>query len=96
VIDQETLAKAYRRLFLTDDGEIVLTDLAEACYGYKNMIDFQRSERVYYNEGLRNAYLHILDMVGINDVREITRALRNCRITGDVAQATAEFEGGNE
>ena len=51
--NDEALNRIYMRVFSTDDGRLVLKDLANRCYANAPTID----ERT---EGMRNAYLSIV------------------------------------
>lgn len=87
----ETLQAAYRRVFLNKDGAIVLTDLASACYAFANMVDFSRPDRVYYNEGLRNVFLMILERMGISTISNIINAIQQAKLDDDYLDMQTHF-----
>lgn len=54
-------ARAYKRLFQTDDGKIVLEDLEVYCGFYKPSVSEQSPNtlQTHFNEGKRRVYLRI-------------------------------------
>ena len=55
------LAQAYRRLFMTDDGKVILEDLEGFCGLYRPSVSEQspNSLQTHFNEGKRRVYLRI-------------------------------------
>lgn len=51
---------AYRRVFSTEDGKIVLNDLMKACFIMRSTVG-NSSDETSYNEGQRNVVLRILE-----------------------------------
>ena len=58
------LAKCYKRMSQTDDGKKIMADL-ESVLGFKRTsIDgCWDANRTFYHEGMRNAYLYILQKI---------------------------------
>jgi DNA/RNA-binding domain of Phe-tRNA-synthetase-like protein len=51
---------AYRRLFSTEDGQIVLKDLARSCFMNRSVIGKDAND-TYFNEGARSVILRIFE-----------------------------------
>ncbi len=66
----EEIRNAYRRLFMTPVGAVVLTDLAEYC-GF--LVSHGGDP---YQEGQRDVFLHIMEMYGIQTTLEVGKALQ--------------------
>lgn len=60
--------QAYRRLFSTDDGKLVLEDLMKSCY-VKGSVVGKDPYETYYNEGARSVVLRIMQTVGITEAQ---------------------------
>ncbi|WP_285907665.1 hypothetical protein [Pseudodesulfovibrio pelocollis] len=61
------LRRAYRRVFMTEEGQLVLADLAERfCVTRPIYGDGMTTERAMVNEGQRQAVLHILNTLNLN------------------------------
>jgi hypothetical protein len=67
----EKRLNAYRRLFSTEDGKIVLGDLMKSCFMYSSTIA-QNPYDTYFNEGMRSAILRIIQTANIS-AQEIER-----------------------
>lgn len=65
--------QAYRRLVETEDGEIILRDLARFCRIYDDVADPNSTEKTYYALGQQRVYRRILAMTGkrLDDVRDM-------------------------
>ena len=69
-LDEKQIQAIYRRVFLTDEGRIVLEDLKNRCYGYcptimtGGMVD---PLRAMFNEGSRSVVLHIETLLEENE-----------------------------
>ena len=59
---------AYRRLFSTEDGQIVLKDLMNSCFFNRSTIGGDPHE-TYYNEGVRSVVLRIFETANISSER---------------------------
>lgn len=61
------VGSAYRRLFSTDDGQVVLEDLCNAHYINRSLYEHEedREAIIAYREGGRNAILRILALSGV-------------------------------
>lgn len=57
---------AYRRLFATDDGQIVLQDLMKSCHLSTSVIG-ATSNDTYFNEGARSVILRLLGTINMNE-----------------------------
>ena len=64
---------AYRRLFSTDDGQVVLKDLMQSCYLSRSIIGPSVHD-TYFNEGVRSVVLRILGTVNM-DEKQIERII---------------------
>lgn len=56
--EAEKTIHAYRRLFSTEDGQIVLKDLAKSCFLNRSVIGKDTHE-TYMNEGVRSVIIRI-------------------------------------
>lgn len=69
------LTKAYKRLFATPDGKLVLEDLmVNVCH----LLDLSRSptdSETYFREGERNVMLYILNMIKKNQTAAAQQAV---------------------
>ncbi len=67
VQDREQLAKAYRRLIESRDGQRIIADLAR----YTNVLNSSYApgdaHQTLFNEGQRDVYLHIMSMARLSD-----------------------------
>lgn len=65
--EQEQLAKAYRRLLESRDGQRIVADLAR----YTNVLNSSYApgdaHQTLFNEGQRDVYLHIMGMARLSD-----------------------------
>ena len=62
---RKELAQAHKRLFMTDDGKIVLEDLERFCGFYNTSVSEQNpnSLQTFFAEGKRRVYLRISSMI---------------------------------
>ena len=62
--DQKTknLKDAYKIIFKSKEGEVVLNDLADKCYFIKRLFD-ENAATMYFREGRRDLYLYILNLL---------------------------------
>lgn len=58
MLNRLRLARAYRRVFSTEDGKIVLADLARHS-GFYRITERGASEVIQYNEGMRATFWRI-------------------------------------
>ncbi len=60
------IINAYNDVFNSDDGQVILKDLANyCCFNHSSFIS-QDSHLTAFNEGARDAFLHILELTNIN------------------------------
>jgi|WetSurMetagenome_2_1015567.scaffolds.fasta_scaffold732367_2 hypothetical protein len=67
----EVLLKAYRAIFVSEQGKIVLDDLMDFCRM------FQCNDGMDVYEGRRSVFLHILESMGLVNTYNIATALLN-------------------
>ena len=63
--DARSTLNAYRRLFSTEDGKIVLKDLMKCCFFFTPTIG-QDSTETFFNEGQRAVILRLLQTSKMN------------------------------
>jgi hypothetical protein len=75
---------AYRRLFSTDDGQIVLKDLMQVCNMSRSVIGRDTHE-TYFNEGMRAVILRIIGTTNMEQ-QQVERIIveMNRQIENDV------------
>lgn len=59
---KEAIIRAYKRLFDSDDGKVVLQDLAKSCNFSLSSFDSD-PYRTAYNEGVRSVILRLFDIL---------------------------------
>lgn len=66
---QQERIRAYKRLFKTDDGKVVLEDLERFCGFYNTSVSEQdpNAYQTFFNEGKRRVYLRISGMIRRKD-----------------------------
>lgn len=74
-MDQETIRKAYRDVFSTVQGKVVLGDLADFCNLVACTVDPRSFAVTNLNEGRRTVVLHIMEQMGITDIANLVRAI---------------------
>jgi hypothetical protein len=79
---------AYRRLFSTEDGKIVLQDLMNACNFLKPSIG-ETPDDTYFNEGKRSVVLSIMQTSSMT-TEEINKLIEN------VEKQNKELMGGTD
>lgn len=65
---------AYRRLFSTEDGQIVLQDLMSSCFLTRSTIGTTPYE-TYYNEGARAIVLRLIQQANL-DEKQVERIIK--------------------
>lgn len=58
---------AYRRLFSTDDGKIVLADMMKSCHVSRSVVGPTPYD-TYFNEGQRSVVLSLMGTAGMTEV----------------------------
>lgn len=71
-----TTLNAYRRLFSTEDGQLVLRDLMRSCRLYSPSVGKDPYE-TYFNEGMRAVVLRVMETAKIdeNQIENLAKAL---------------------
>lgn len=59
------LRMAYLRLFSSEDGKKVLTDLANVCFLNKTTFNPENHDRILINEGARSVWLYVNRMMAM-------------------------------
>lgn len=67
----EALLKAYRAIFVSEQGKAVIDDLMDFCRM------FQVNDGMDVYEGRRSVFLHILESMGLTNTYNIATALLN-------------------
>ena len=67
----EKTINAYRRLFSTDDGKEVLTDLMKSCF-FSRTVAGETDRETYMNEGARVVVLRIIETANMTS-EQITK-----------------------
>ena len=72
----EATLNAYRRLFSTDDGQMVLKDLMKSCFVNRTVIGRDATE-TYYNEGMRSTVLRIIETANLtsDEIQNLSQSL---------------------
>ena len=73
------LARAYRSVFATGEGQMVLADLARHS-GFYRITERGASEVIQYNEGMRATFWRIFSMLRLTHA-DMTRLAREARET---------------
>ena len=75
------LARAYRSVFATPEGKIVLADLARVS-GFCRITERGASEVIQYNEGMRATFWRIFSMLRLSHA-DMARLAREARKTDE-------------
>ena len=70
----ERRTEIYKRVFGTDDGKLVLEDLADFCRMKETAFVPGDIYGTVYQEGMKNVYLHILRVLNLTD-KEISELI---------------------
>lgn len=70
---KEKIAQAYRRLFATDDGQVVLEDMMRTFHVFSSVMD-GTSEETAHKEGERSVVLRIMKHIN-TDPRKLQEIL---------------------
>ena len=78
------LARAYRRVFATDDGQIVLRDLARHS-GFYRITSPGSAEVIAYNEGMRATFWRIFGFLRLTgqDMAKLAKEAREQSVSTD-------------
>lgn len=80
----ERIFKAYRAVFVSEQGKIVLDDLMDFCRM------FQCNDGMDVYEGRRSVFLHVLENMGLGNTYNIATALLNVPPEAEEKQERAD------